>query len=127
MFQDYLNKTLLPQFNEASQNICVETARRWLIYLNFSCLKATKGYYTDHHNRADVVNYRDNYFLPAMQSFESKMAMYSGIDMNEKIMPNLISNEKQVVLITHDETTIYSNNGQSLIWMENGKKNSIVN
>ena len=34
------------------------TARRWMLFLGFKCTKQGKGYYTDGHNRHDVVTYR---------------------------------------------------------------------
>ena len=37
-------------------------------------------------------------------------------------LPELTTGEREVVLVTHDESTFYCNKGLKLFWMENGKK-----
>lgn len=44
------------------------------------------------------------------------------IDMTTIIEPLLLPNEREIVLITHDESTFYANDGKRVVWMENGKK-----
>ena len=39
-----------------------------------------------------------------------------------KTEPVLSDGEKECVIITHDETTLYANEGHSIIWMENKKR-----
>ena len=72
----YLNDTLLRTIPNAPTTVSIETARRWLHFLEYSPCKKKKGYYTDDHNRDDVVKYRDEVFLPAMEGFEKKMKEY---------------------------------------------------
>ena len=46
----------------------------------------------------------------------------SGLNMENLSEPALAAGENQYVLITHDETTLYANEGRNIIWMENKKK-----
>lgn len=85
------------------------------------------GYYTDDHNRPDVVQYRDN-FLLEMENYEKRMKNYAddcpclkGSQCDKCVVPILLQGERIVVFITHDETTVYSNDGKKFIWVENGK------
>ncbi len=121
-FQEDLNSTLLASINASRSKVSVETARRWMIFLGFTAGTIHKGYYTDNHNRKDVVNYRDNVFLPQMLLYESRLKLYNGDQMTEVTNPSLNNGDKQVVLITHDESTFYANDGNKIIWMEGGKK-----
>jgi hypothetical protein len=100
----------------------LKTAAAWMQILNFKPTKASKGWYCDGHERADIVQYRNDYFLPIMEKLENRMTWYEGADMENEIKPVLLNNEKEVVLITHDESTFYSNEGIRIFWMENGKK-----
>ena len=67
----------------------IQTARRWLHYLGFKPKVQIKGYYTDGHNRPDVLNYRDNVFLPQMEIYERRMRQYDGPDMTDMKEPTL--------------------------------------
>ena len=48
------------------------------------------------------------------------MVTYDGDDM-VCVEPVLNLGEKMVILITHDESTFYCNEGKKMLWMENGK------
>ena len=91
-------------------------------YLGFHPSKLTKGYYTDDHNRADVTQYRDDFFLKKMADYEKLMTHYSineeGITVVQ--LPQLEAGQQQIVMITHDESTFYSNECKQIVWMENG-------
>ncbi len=57
-----------------------------------------------------------------MKHYEERMSQYSGANMKIKTEPVLPAGEKECVIITHDETTLYTNEGRSIIWMENKKR-----
>ena len=120
-FQELLNGSVLNDIPNAPRRISMKTATRWMYFLGFQPKKQRKGYYTDNHNRDDVVEYRDKVFLPTMQDYERRMVHYDGIDMTTEIIPNLQSEERPIVIITHDETTCYYCEGKAIMWMENGK------
>jgi hypothetical protein len=120
-FQRLCNEILFKKIPNAPEKISLSTAARWLKFLGYNPRVQQKGYYTDGHNRTDVVEYRDNIFLPRMLSYERRMQEYSGDNMEVIIPPELSDGERRVVLITHDESTFYCNEGKPLMWMENGK------
>jgi hypothetical protein len=119
---DY-NAGLLSDLSHAPSSIGLRTAYRWMRYLGFSPDRAKKGYYSDEHNRPDIIAYRDNEFLPKMADYEAKMIEYSGDDMTQAIEPALPEGVQLCVVITHDETTVYCNDGKPIFWMENGRHN----
>jgi hypothetical protein len=117
-FQRLCNETLFKKIPNAPEKIILSTAARWLKFLGYNPKLQQKGYYTDGHNRQE---YRDKVFIPTMLQYERHMQEYSGINMEIVIPPDLLDEEKRVVLVTHDESTFYCNEGKPLMWMENGK------
>ena len=105
----------------APNSISVRTAARWMKFLTFQPKLQRKGYYKDGHNRPDIVEYRDNEFLPRMLEYERRMQEFSGANMETVISPELLVKEKRVVLITHDENTFYCCELKPLMWMESGQ------
>lgn len=55
-----------------------------------------------------------------MLNYEARMIFYD--DNMDEVIPILTGNEKRCVLITHDESTFYCNEGKKMFWMENKKK-----
>src|SRR6185436_4965106 len=70
--------------------------------------------YHDGHERPDVISYRQ-LFLGTIFSYENCMAKYEGENM-ERIPLIFEPNEKEIVLVTHDESVFYSNDGKRGIW-----------
>ena len=68
---------LFQKITNAPDNISVRTAERWMKYLGFQPIKATKGCFTDGHERADVVLYRSP-FLKEFLLLENRMTAYKG-------------------------------------------------
>ena len=62
--------------------------------LKFKPDASKKGYYTDGHNREDVVNERNNRFLPEMLKIERRMREYIGEDMSVITEPILEEGKK---------------------------------
>lgn len=60
-FMRVLNDTILQQFVNGPDRISLSTARKWMRYLNFSLESTSKGWYTDGHERPDVVTDRENF------------------------------------------------------------------
>ena len=94
--------------------------------LGFENRRLTKSYYTDGHEREDIVKYRDEYFLPRMTELTKRSVTYVTVE-GELIAENPVNSngEKVVVIITHDEMTVYSNECKSYVWMENGKQKMV--
>src|SRR3954447_22399215 len=75
--------------------------------------------YYDGHERSDVIKYRKS-FLDEIYSYEKFMAKYEGENM-ERIPPTLGPNDKEIILVTHDESVFYSNNGKRGVWAKSGE------
>ncbi len=117
-----LNSRLLATIENAPPRVCEGTARRWMIYLGFSATEQSKGFYVDGHERPDVVAHRKE-FLIEMEQIERKTKKFDGIKMDIVENPTLQEYEKEMVFITHDETTVYSNDAKKVIWLQDGEKN----
>ena len=102
---------LLSKMNQAPSQISYSTAKRWMIELGFKPVTASKGWFTDAHERDDVVASRET-FLKEMFELERRMCLFEGENMETRIEPDLLDGEKEVVLITHDESTFYCNEGR---------------
>ncbi|KDQ10774.1 hypothetical protein BOTBODRAFT_115299 [Botryobasidium botryosum FD-172 SS1] len=93
------------RLNLPAGTIHERTAVRWLQYLGYSWRHEPKGQYKDGHEREDVVDYRQNVFLPAwMRLTEGLTAFDDG-------------NESSVILWFHDECTFYANDCRTLRWV----------
>ena len=121
-FMRDLNARLLRGIQGAKESVCIETARNWMHLLGFHPTKLCKSYYTDDHNRKDVVQYRDETFLPEMAEYEKRMRRYEIQEDGTTLVvePILQEGERCIILITHDESTFYSNECKQMVWMENG-------
>src|SRR6266540_6479885 len=75
--------------------------------------------YYDGHERPDVTSYRQS-FLDTIFNYEKYMAKYEEDNM-ERILPVLEPNEKEIILITHDECIFYSNDGKRGVWVKSGE------
>ena len=63
--KQYMEHKLLPQLHlKASRGISLVTAHQWLHHEGFKFMTHKKGVYFDGHDRPDVVDYRQNVFLP---------------------------------------------------------------
>ena len=70
-------------------------------------------------NRRGAGTSRSSWFR---DTYEARMAKYDGENMETTIEPVIERDLKKIVLVTHDESTFYANDGKKLIWMQNSKK-----
>ena len=56
--------------------IRARTARRWLKRLGLKYGTVTKGVYFDGHERADVVEYRDQVFIPRWKELQRRFVVF---------------------------------------------------
>ena len=75
-------------------------------FLGFHATKASKGWFTDYHERVNIIQYRDE-FLSDMEKLERKMRHWTGENLEIVHLPELTTGEREVVLVTHDESTFY--------------------
>jgi hypothetical protein len=69
----------------------------------------------DGHECADVVQYRNNEFLPLMAKFEARMVCYEGQEMR-RVEPKLLEGEKEIIPQFHDECCFHANDQSSRAW-----------
>jgi hypothetical protein len=79
-----------------------------------------KGVYMDGHERADVVKYRDEVFLPLMASYERRMVQFEGPDL-QRIEPTLNPGEKPIIALFHDECCFHANDYKQKAWCVSNK------
>ena len=85
----YMDLELFPRIHlKVGCGISLATARRWLHADGFKYTTHKKGLYFDGHDRPDVVDYRQNVFLPAMKAYEPRLVRYEvGNVEKEMIIP----------------------------------------
>ncbi|KIM90180.1 hypothetical protein PILCRDRAFT_34097, partial [Piloderma croceum F 1598] len=66
----YMELELFPQIQlSVGRGISISTARRWLHREGFRYMQHKKALYYDGHDHPDVVDYRQNVFLPQMVEY----------------------------------------------------------
>jgi hypothetical protein len=115
-FQEALNATIIPTLLiNLKQPLSERTAHQWLVKLGWRRSVLRKGVYMDGHERNDVVDYRQNVFLPLMEGYERKMAKYEGPDL-EYVPPTLQPGEKEIIPNFQDESCLTVNEFKSHAW-----------
>jgi hypothetical protein len=74
------------------------------------------GQYVDGHERADVVRYRNNVFLPAIARFEVHARNYKNGVEEPDTRPEPLRGRRTVIWY-HDESTFYANDRRQLRWV----------
>lgn len=115
-----VNKTILPSAGiQNTKSISLRTARRWLIKLGWTYSQVKKGVYVDGHEREDVVQYRNNVFLPKMAEYQHRMAKYvevKGEELLKRIAPTLGPGETELIPLFHDESCMHANEQTANVW-----------
>jgi hypothetical protein len=82
-------------------------------------MRVKKGVYMDSHERLDIVEYRNNIFLPLMALFERCMVQWrlegEGAELVH-IEPDLGPEEKQVIAVFQDESSFHMNDHKQTSW-----------
>lgn len=84
-------------------------------FLGYRWTKLPHGQYVDGHEREDVVQYRQEVYIPIYQQHAQKMRTWDN-DGNET-SPLLGEGEKYTVLWFHDESTFYANDRREVFWI----------
>jgi hypothetical protein len=117
-FHRALTKDILPTLGFPIKDGLSEcTARRWLISLGWRRMRVKKGVYMDGHERPDVVEYRNDMFLPLMASFERHMAKWGpegpGL---VRVDPELRPDERRIIAVFQDESCFHANEYKQTVW-----------
>src|SRR6266481_5396437 len=91
--------------------------------MNYRYSKQPTGMYIDGHEHKDVVEYRQEIFLPLWAKLEERMMTWTNDDVPNlpRAMPTFPS-EKRVVQWTHDESTFYANDRRKSRWVHVDEK-----
>ncbi|KXN89679.1 hypothetical protein AN958_05341 [Leucoagaricus sp. SymC.cos] len=99
---------------------CEQTATRWMIKLGWQMSVVRKGVYMDGHERADVVKYQQEIFLPKLAELEPRIACYvpnPETGKLERVEPDLAPGEKEIIPLWQDETCCQANEHASSAWL----------
>ncbi|KAJ7685853.1 hypothetical protein B0H17DRAFT_836063, partial [Mycena rosella] len=125
-----------PEFQarlHVKRKIKIRTVQWWMKKMGYRWRKEPKGMYSDGHERADVVHYRQNVFLPRWRELEARSRWWNSAYTDEEIdfearmrayMSSAID-ARVVVIWRHDESTFYANDRRELRWVHNTEKAAI--
>ena len=115
---------LAEERNNIQDTLSSRTAAKWLKELGYTYRDVRKGVYKDGHEREDLVQYRQQCFLPALEALKPRMVRWelvtgdNGEELRMVYPTALPSGERPIVLIVHDESTFNANDGRSKIWIK---------
>ena len=117
--KQYLEIDLFPRMHmKVTQGVSIRTARRWLHREGFCFTEHWKVLYFDGHERPDVVEYRQNVFIPQIKQYRLQVVEYVVGDVGkekEKVVENYV--DRRLVLVSHDESTTQANDGPKKSWV----------
>jgi hypothetical protein len=115
-FKAYIEQEIFSSIGiERKKTISDNTVRAWLKHFGWEFRVEKKDVYYDGHERPDVIKYRQD-FLSEISKLEKWMPKPSNDDIMILEEPVLDVNEKRHILITHDESVFYANDGKKTFW-----------
>ncbi|KAG2210685.1 hypothetical protein INT45_003996 [Circinella minor] len=117
----FVNMTILPEELRIPGTISHTTLWRFMHEWGYVYRKNNKDIYYDGHDRADVVKYRQAWAKRMMQ-YRERMETYKSDAVETVIEPALLASaQKKLVLVTHNESTFYANDGKQTLWLQEGE------
>jgi hypothetical protein len=107
------NDTALRSQHEIEKKIGLKTAQRYLDALEYRYRTPLKGQYADGHKREDVVNYRDQIFLPYWRQISERMLNWADGNLPE-FGPAVRG--RRVITWFHDESVFYAHDRRKKGW-----------
>jgi hypothetical protein len=115
-FKEFIEQEVFPSVGiENKKSISNTTVRTWLKHFGWTFRTGAKDIYYDGHERPDVLEYRQK-FLVEMAQLEQWMPKPSDDNIMILIKPNLNEGDKRYILVTHDESVFYANDGKKTFW-----------
>jgi len=116
---------LADERTEIKNPLSCRTAVKCLHEMGYKFRDVHKGVYKNGHERSDVVQYRQEHFLPALKALEDGIVRWELVHSEEGealeiiLYPaNLPPGIRPIVLVVHDESTFNANDGRSKIWIK---------
>ncbi len=106
----YIEETLFSNLtgNIKKDTIAEKTCQNYMYLWGYRYDERRKGIYYDGHERLDVVEYRKGW-LERMFTYKKFMKEFDGNMLDIILEPELKSEEKEFVQVTHDECYFYVN------------------
>ncbi|KAJ7605574.1 hypothetical protein FB45DRAFT_766748, partial [Roridomyces roridus] len=111
---EFLGRQDIMDKHGIDKKISVRTARNYLNELGYRFRVEKKGQYSDGHERADVVYYRDQVYLPALKGFLERSFIYEPD--GSVITPTLPARVRRTVIWYHDESVFYAHDRRRKAW-----------
>lgn len=108
----YLNRPEVLARIGREKPVTLQTANVWLHAMGYRYGKAPSGMYIDGHERKDVVEYRQDVFLPLWSKLEEHMVL----PFSDSSHLSRGHCEGVYLLVTHDESTFYANDQRKTVW-----------
>ncbi|KAJ3987238.1 hypothetical protein F5890DRAFT_1384134, partial [Lentinula detonsa] len=99
--------------------ISISTAKRWMKALKFRWVRNHVRQYVDGHERADVVHYHQEVFLPAWYRIEGKTRSWTADNM-EELVKEIIQQGHRTVVWFHDESIFHAHDRRKAQWVADG-------
>ncbi|KAI3998438.1 hypothetical protein K525DRAFT_214660, partial [Schizophyllum commune Loenen D] len=109
----FLRRPEIKEKYQIDRDVSVRTARRYLNQLGYRFVEAKKGQYSDGHERADVVYYRNYVYLPRIEHLYSRCRAW---DSDGTPVEGPLNEGKQVIIWYHDETIFYAHDRRRRAW-----------
>ena len=116
----HVNTSIIPDTTGVTGEVSHVTLWRYMKEWGFNYKHHSKEIYIDGHERDDVVAYRQAW-AKRMMGYKRQMETYSGDHEEIVTGPSLHPGEKQIVMVTHDESTFYANDARQQIWLVQGE------
>ncbi|KAJ3992754.1 hypothetical protein F5050DRAFT_1555801, partial [Lentinula boryana] len=119
---DYINSPEVLARWRMKKPISLRTAQRWMNHMSYRWKKAPRGMYADGHEREDVVDYRQNVFVPRWEQLNLHTRKWTrdGAEDHQAFVKGL--NSKPTAIWRHDESTYYANDRRTLRWVHSSEK-----
>ncbi|KAF9489413.1 hypothetical protein BDN71DRAFT_1529516 [Pleurotus eryngii] len=118
----HINDVIFPELSITPKKPLSErTGQHWLLKMEWRHSLVRKGVYMDGHERADVVKYRDEEFLPLMKKYEEHMTHYEGPELTRQ-PPTLPPGTREMIAMFHDESCFHANDNDRKAWLSLGQQ-----
>lgn len=112
---DFTKQPAIQHIFQFSRPISLATARRWMPKIGFQWRQGYRGMYIDGHERADVVKYRQEVFIPRWRELLSRTREW---DKDGKEIPKKFSPGTRVVVFWfQDESVFYQYDKRKKRWV----------
>ena len=106
--------------------ICLRTPRKWLNCLGYKWKNVQKGVFFDGYKQEDVVEYRETFLkeikslIPYFVEFQDDSTILPKEYLEDCVIGE--PNRRQIIMITHDESTFSANDSRQIVWTLEGHR-----